>query len=227
MELVLSLFPGLDLLGMAFAEAGFCVVRGPDPVYASRIEDFHARLEPGTVTGIIAGPPCQDFSKARRAKPSGHGLRMLGELLRVVDESRPQWVLVENVPQVPDVMHPLYSHQRLDIADCECGGTQLRRRHIQFLSLLGDIIRPERRFRRQSSPRRPLRRHTPTPRSAAAKDLPGPSRWPAGHARPRSGRWAMACRWRSVGHWPQRCHGGFLRTAERARPTAFASAGGW
>jgi DNA (cytosine-5)-methyltransferase 1 len=150
MELVLSLFPGLDLLGMAFAEAGFCVVRGPDPLYATRIEDFH--VPRSVVTGIIAGPPCQDFSTARRCKPSGHGLKMLAELLRVIDESRPQWVLIENVPQVPDVMHPAYSHQRLDIADCECGGTQLRRRHVQFLSLANQIIRPERRRTRGRVP---------------------------------------------------------------------------
>ena len=146
MELVLSLFPGLDLLGHAFTAAGFCVVRGPDPRYNSRIEDFH--IPAGTITGIIAGPPCQDFSKARRCKPSGHGLRMLAELLRVIDEARPEWVLIENVPQVPDVVHPLYSHQRLDIADCECGGTQLRRRHVQFLSTCGHIIRPVREFQR-------------------------------------------------------------------------------
>ena len=146
MELVLSLFPGLDLLGMAFTEAGFSVVRGPDPLYNTRIEDFH--IPAGVVTGIIAGPPCQDFSKARRCKPSGHGLAMLAELLRCINEARPEWVLIENVPQVPDVRHPLYSHQRLDIADCECGGTQLRRRHVQFLSLRGHIIRPERRFQR-------------------------------------------------------------------------------
>jgi DNA (cytosine-5)-methyltransferase 1 len=145
MELVLSLFPGLDLLGQAFTEAGFSVVRGPDPLYNSRIEDFH--ISRGSITGIIAGPPCQDFSKARRSKPSGHGLRMLAELLRVIDESRPEWVLVENVPQIPDILHPAYHHQRLDIADCECGGTQLRRRHIQFLSTCGHIIRPLREFR--------------------------------------------------------------------------------
>ena len=102
MELVLSLFPGLDLLGAAFTEAGFSVVRGPDPLYNSRIRRLsHSR---GRVTGIVAGPPCQDFSKARRCKPSGHGLRMLAELLRCIDESRPEWVLIENVPQIPG--HP-------------------------------------------------------------------------------------------------------------------------
>ena len=41
MEAVLSLFPGLDLLGHAFTEAGFSLLRGPDPLYNSRIEDFH------------------------------------------------------------------------------------------------------------------------------------------------------------------------------------------
>lgn len=30
MKLVLSLFPGIGLLDMAFEEEGFCVVRGPD-----------------------------------------------------------------------------------------------------------------------------------------------------------------------------------------------------
>ena len=147
------------------------MVRGPDPLYNSRIEDFH--IPSRRVTGIVAGPPCQDFSKARRCKPSGHGLRMLAELLRCIDESRPEWVLIENVPQIPDILHPAYHHQRLDIADCECGGTQLRRRHVQFLSQLGHIIRPEREFRRH--------RHAAILTSATAasshtyrRDLPPP-----------------------------------------------------
>ena len=69
MELVLSLFPGLDLLGHAFTEQGFSVVRGPDPLYNSRIEDFH--IPRSSVTGIIAGPPCQDFSKAQTLQAVG------------------------------------------------------------------------------------------------------------------------------------------------------------
>lgn len=142
MELVLSLFPGIDLLGRAFEAEGFAVVRGPDLIVGTTIETFH--MPAGRVTGIIAGPPCQDFSKARRTKPSGHGEHMLVELLRVVHEARPEWFLVENVPGVPNIRHPMYHHQRLDITDCSAGGTQLRRRHIQFCSQLGHIIRPER-----------------------------------------------------------------------------------
>ena len=33
-ELVLSLFPGIDLLGRGFEAEGFCVVRGPDLLHA-------------------------------------------------------------------------------------------------------------------------------------------------------------------------------------------------
>lgn len=32
-NLVLSLFPGFDLLGRAFEEEGFTIVRGPDKIW--------------------------------------------------------------------------------------------------------------------------------------------------------------------------------------------------
>ena len=38
--LVLSLFPGIDLLGMAFEEEGFTVVRGPDLIWGGDIKRF-------------------------------------------------------------------------------------------------------------------------------------------------------------------------------------------
>ena len=40
-ELVLSVFPGIDLLGRAFEEMGFCVVRGPDVIWGGDIRTFH------------------------------------------------------------------------------------------------------------------------------------------------------------------------------------------
>ena len=39
--LVLSLFPGADLLGRGFELAGYCVVRGPDLLFGQKVEDFH------------------------------------------------------------------------------------------------------------------------------------------------------------------------------------------
>ena len=209
-QLVLSLFSGIDLLGRAFREAGFSVVSGPDLITGGRIEDFRGLA--GRFDGIIAGPPCQDFSCARRGvRPSGYGLHCLRELLRVIDECRPIWWLVENVPAVPDLAIDGYAVQRLDVTDAEFSGRQLRRRHIQFGHRLGWIIRPERLHSRTHPPpvpggngqrRRPrhaeFRRALPAPGSRSPghaaglvprRALPGRrQRRPAGHrACPRCG----------------------------------------
>ncbi|WP_181247999.1 DNA cytosine methyltransferase [Chromobacterium haemolyticum] len=129
-QLVLSLFPGVDLLGRGFEAEGFSVVRGPDLIYGGDIRQF--RVVAGRFDGVIGGPPCPDFSKARRSEPSGYGLEMLAEFRRVVLEARPTWWLMENVAGVPDVMLPGYSHQRIDINASECGLQQNRLRHFQF-----------------------------------------------------------------------------------------------
>ena len=106
-QLVLSLFPGIDLFGRAFAAAGFCVVRGPDLITGDDIRDFRGLL--GKFDGIIGGPPCQGCSSANNARgdadhPSVVTSRAcLREFVRVVVECKPTWFLCENVPEVPDV----------------------------------------------------------------------------------------------------------------------------
>lgn len=142
MELVLSLFPGIDLLGRGFAAEGFAVARGPDTLWDEHIEDFS--VPPGRFDGIIGGPPCQNYSDANRDRDPDEGDRLVLEFLRLIDESRPEWFLMENVRRVPTVAIDAYQVQRLDITDAECGGKQKRLRHIQFGSRLGHIIRPER-----------------------------------------------------------------------------------
>ena len=129
-QFILSLFPGIDVLGRAFTWCGHTVVRGPDLVTGDRIEDF--RGLPAHIDGIIAGPPCQDFSSLRRTPQSGNGHKMLRELLRVAYECDPTWIIVENVPRVPNLSYCGRRLQRLDLTDLECGGTQLRRRHWQW-----------------------------------------------------------------------------------------------
>lgn len=142
-ELVLSLFPGVDLLGRGFEAEGFCVVRGPDILLDSKIEDFKSP-PPGTVTIIIGGPPCQEYSDANRDRNPEEGDRLVLEYCRIVHESQPDCFLMENVRRVPTVEIDGYSIQRLPLIDTECGGTQSRLRHIQFGSRRGHIIRPER-----------------------------------------------------------------------------------
>ncbi len=129
-RLVLSLFPGADLLGRGFEQEGWIVVRGPDMLLGQRIETFH--LAPGAFTGVIGGPPCQDFSRARRRPPTGYGLAMLREYVRIVREGQPLWWLLENVPQVPDVHIAGYVTQRFNVFASEFGVAQRRNRSFQF-----------------------------------------------------------------------------------------------
>lgn len=101
--LILSLFPGLDLFGRAFEAAGWCVVRGPDPVGATDIRDWH--VPPGRFDGVIGGEPCQCFSRlAHLIRHNGHEPcfgNPIPEFERVTLEARPAWWLMEQVREAP------------------------------------------------------------------------------------------------------------------------------
>ena len=147
-ELVLSLFPGVGLLDRAFEETGFCIVRGPDLIVGGDVRRFHG--VPNRFDGIVAGPPCPGFSVANAHRNNAdhpsvvNSREMLQNTCRVITECQPAWFLIENVPCVPDVRIAGYSVQRIPITDQECGGVQLRSRHVQFGSCVGAIIRPKR-----------------------------------------------------------------------------------
>jgi DNA (cytosine-5)-methyltransferase 1 len=136
--LVLSVFPGADLLGRGFEAEGFCVVRGPDIVWGGDIRGFHAPKK--KFSGVCGGSPCQDFSKGRRCPPTGLGLELLGHYVRVVEEAEPDWFLLENVPGVPSVAVPGYAIQRFNLNAAECGGRQNRLRTFQFGSRDGTCL---------------------------------------------------------------------------------------
>ncbi|MBS4052463.1 MAG: DNA cytosine methyltransferase [Methylomonas sp.] len=136
--LVLSLFPGIGLLDRGFEDAGFCVVRGPDKVFGGDIRRFS--VPSGRFAGVIGGPPCQDFSKARRNQPSGQGREMIEHFRRIVGQAQPQWWLCENVPGVPDIRIDGYNWQRLDLKASEFGHDQRRLRHVQFGSVDGSVL---------------------------------------------------------------------------------------
>lgn len=147
-ELVLSLFPGIGLLDRAFAAAGFCVVQAADKITGGDVREFAGVS--GRFDGIVAGPPCQGFSVANTHRKNAdhasviNSREMLRETCRIISECQPDWFLIENVPTVPDVRIAGYKIQRIPITDQECGGVQLRSRHVQFGSMRGDVIRPER-----------------------------------------------------------------------------------
>ncbi len=130
MELILSLFPGIDLLGRGFESEGYCVVRGPDVVWGGDIFDFHPPSE--KFAGIIGGPPCQKFSMANPNRDTSQGMVLVREFIRVVHEAAPEWLLMENTPGVPAVDVPGYAMQKFFLNAWECGGRQHRNRCFQF-----------------------------------------------------------------------------------------------
>jgi DNA (cytosine-5)-methyltransferase 1 len=138
MQLVLSLFSGIDLFGQGFEENGFCVVSAGDIILGQDIR--RKKFVPNKFDGVIGGSPCQDFSKARRTPPTGYGLEMINQFRRVVEEAKPNWFCLENVPQVPNLIIDGYSVQRFNLNASECGSLQNRNRCFQFGSLNGLVL---------------------------------------------------------------------------------------
>jgi DNA (cytosine-5)-methyltransferase 1 len=135
--LVLSLFPGIGLLDMAFEEEGFCVVRGPDLLWGRDIRDFHA--PGGHFAGVIGGPPCQLFSQMRHMNPrvgQKHG-NMIPEYERVVGEAAPDWFVMENVSDAPEPIVAGYRVRSLMLRDDWVGGATMRLRRFSFGSRAG------------------------------------------------------------------------------------------
>ena len=132
--LVLSVFPGIDLLGRAFEEEGYCIVRGPDLLWGSDIRTFHPPA--GVFEGVIGGPPCQAFSALRHLiKHNGHEPRfgnLIPEYERVVSEAAPEWFLMENVPDAP-IPHVVgFETWAAMVRDKWVGGVQPRPRRFSF-----------------------------------------------------------------------------------------------
>ena len=98
-QLVLSLFPGIGLLDMAFEEEGFTVVRGPDVLWGGDVRRFHP--PEGRFDGVIGGPPCQLFSATQYVAPQRHAENLIPEYERVVAEAQPAWFVMENVKGAP------------------------------------------------------------------------------------------------------------------------------
>lgn len=132
--LVLSLFPGIGLLDMAFEEEGFCVVRGPDLLWGGDIRRFHPPA--GRFDGVIGGPPCQAFSRLKYlVEHNGHELapNMFPEFERVIAAAAPAWFLCENVPDAPRPAVPGYIvRDRLVSNREDCGGEQSRERRFSL-----------------------------------------------------------------------------------------------
>lgn len=132
-DLVLSLFPGIGLLDMAFEEEGFCVVRGPDLLWGGDIRRFQPPA--GKFRGVIGGPPCQAFSRMVhivRAKGQTPKPNLIPEYERVVAEAEPTWFLMENVPAAPEPVVDGYGVRSVLLNNRMFGAEQNRERRFSF-----------------------------------------------------------------------------------------------
>jgi DNA (cytosine-5)-methyltransferase 1 len=128
-ELVLSVFPGLDMLGRAFDAEGYCVVRGPDVIMGQDIRGWHTPS--GVFEGVIGGPPCQCFSKTRNmiaGEPRFGDL--IPEFCRVVSEAQPRWWLMENITEAPIPLVTGYETESFILSPRDLGDQQSRRRRF-------------------------------------------------------------------------------------------------
>jgi DNA (cytosine-5)-methyltransferase 1 len=130
--LVLSLFPGLDLLGRAFEATGWCVVRGPEWVMGQDIRGWH--VPAGHWDGVIGGPPCQAFSTLANLVRATGKVPKFGNLIpefeRVVREAQPRWWLCENVEAAPVPDVPGYGREAFILSPRWLGDPQSRRRRF-------------------------------------------------------------------------------------------------
>lgn len=126
-DYVLSIYPGLDLLGRAFEMSGCTVLRGPDILWGGDNRQFHP--PPGVFAGVIGGPPCQ--SRSQLAKFGNvRADDLIADFVRTVTEAQPQWVVMENVrgflnhPAIPEDWFPI------KLRDWDCGGFTSRTRYF-------------------------------------------------------------------------------------------------
>jgi DNA (cytosine-5)-methyltransferase 1 len=127
--LVLSIFPGRDIIGKAFKQEGFCVVTAGDKIIGNLIGNFHAI--PNVFKGVIGCPPCKIHSMAiwgnKATEPD-----LTPEFERIIREAQPDWFIFENVPRTTKPKIEKYINTEIVVNALDYGAKQSRKRLIIF-----------------------------------------------------------------------------------------------
>jgi hypothetical protein len=92
-RVILDLCAGSGAWSEAYRSAGYAVRRVTLPA-----DDVRTFIPPAHVWGILAAPPCTEFSLAKNGQPRdfARGLETVSACLRVIMTARPQWWALEN-----------------------------------------------------------------------------------------------------------------------------------
>lgn len=110
-KIILHLCADIGSDSKPYADAGYNVIRVGKDI---GVENYNP---PKEVHGVIANPPCTEFSTARsngRSRHIGIGMNLVKECQRVIEESNPKFFVIEN-PATGDLDkalgRPLYSYE--------------------------------------------------------------------------------------------------------------------
>ena len=125
------------------------------------IADYPIEPFVGKVRGLIASPPCQDFSNAgKHAGIDGDRGQLVTQVMRWAEALRPEWIACEQVPPVLPIWKE-YAHRLAGLGystwagvlnAADYGVPQTRRRAILIASRVRTVAPPEKTHEKTPTP---------------------------------------------------------------------------
>lgn len=105
----------------------------PETIKYRDIKEFNGTEYYGTIDIISGGFPCQPFSVAGKRKGSEDDRFLWAEMLRIITEVRPRWIIAENVPGILTIENGMVFKQC--VADLEAAGYEVEAFNIPAIAV--------------------------------------------------------------------------------------------